>query len=109
MKLDSFPFQVLDWSSVSPEEHAGETGSAYWQTTMMNDIRVRRVRYSPGYSANHWCSKGHILFCFEGEMNTELGDGRVMELKAGTCYFVGDGNEPHRSRTQTGCTLFIVD
>lgn len=109
MKLADFPFQVLDWSTVPAEEHNGETGTAYWQIHKMNDIRIRRVRYSAGYQANHWCSKGHILFCYEGEMETELSDGRVMPLKAGTCYFVGDNNEPHRSRTQSGCTLFIVD
>lgn len=82
---------------------------ALWQTQMVNDIRVRMVEYSPGYKADHWCSKGHILFCMEGEMNTELEDGRIMQLRKGMCYFVGDNNEPHQSSTSTGCRLFIVD
>jgi quercetin dioxygenase-like cupin family protein len=109
MKINSFPFQTLDWSVIAKEEHKGETGVAYWQTQMMNDIRVRMVEYSPGYKADHWCSKGHILLCMKGEMNTELEDGRIMKLVAGTCYFVGDNNEKHRSFTHTGCQLFIVD
>jgi quercetin dioxygenase-like cupin family protein len=109
MNITSYPFQTLDWDSVSKEEHTGETGLACWQTRMINDIRVRRVEYSPGYKADHWCSKGHILFCLEGELNTELEDGRILKLNPGMCYFVGDNNEAHRSFTETGCKLFIVD
>ena len=109
MQLSSFPFQILDWSSVSREEHKGETGIAYWQVFMMGKIRVRKVEYSPGYKADHWCHKGHVLFCMEGEMDTELEDGRIMKLTAGMVYMVGDNNEPHRSSTKTGCKLFIVD
>ena len=109
MKLDPFPFQTLQWSSIPREEHKGETGMAWWKTQMVNTIRVRMVEYSAGYKADHWCSKGHILFCLEGEMETELEDGRVFKLSKGTCYFVGDNNEPHRSSTKTGCKLYIVD
>ncbi len=109
MTISSFPFQTLDWSTVSKVEHQGETGIAYWQIKMVNDIRVRKVEYSAGYKADHWCSKGHIIFCTEGELNTELKDGRIMKLTTGMCYFVGDNNETHRSSTVSGCKLFIVD
>lgn len=109
MKIPSFPFQTLDWSTVPKEEHKGETGVAYWQVQKVNDIRVRMVEYSPGYKADHWCSKGHIILCLEGEMYSELDDGRVLKLTKGMCYFVGDNNEAHRSTTVTGCKLFIVD
>ena len=109
MKIEKFPFQTLNWSSIPKEEHKGETGVAYWQTQMLNDIRVRMVEYSPGYKADHWCSKGHIIFCTEGEMDTELQDGSIFTLSIGMCYFVGDNCEAHRSSTVTGCKLFIVD
>lgn len=109
MKISPFPFQTLDWSTIPKEEHKGETGVAYWQVQKVNDIRVRMVEYSPGYKADHWCSKGHIILCLEGEMDSELDDGRVLKLTKGMCYFVGDNNEAHRSTTATGCKLFIVD
>ena len=109
MNIASFPFQTFNWCSIPKEEHKGETGVAYWQMKMLRDIRVRLVEYSPGYKADHWCKKGHVLYCFEGEMQTELEDGRVMKLTAGTCYLVGDNNEAHRSSSSTGCKLFIVD
>ena len=109
MKLDSFPFQTLDWSYIPKEEQKGETGMAWWQVQEVNDIRVRMVEYSPGYKADHWCSKGHIILCLEGEFDSELDDGRVMKLTKGMCYFVGDNDEAHRSTTSTGCKLFIVD
>ena len=109
MKIASFPFQTIDWLTVPKEEHKGEQGTAYWQVQHVNETRVRMVEYTKGYLADHWCSKGHIIFCYEGEMETELQDGRRMKMTKGMCYFVGDGNEAHRSSSSTGCKLFIVD
>jgi hypothetical protein len=109
MNIQAFPFQTQDWSAVERTEHKGETGVAYWQTLYVNAIRVRKVEYSPGYKADHWCSKGHIILCLDGEMDTELQDGRIVKLTAGMTYFVGDNCEAHRTSTQTGCKLFIVD
>lgn len=109
MNIAFFPFTTLSWSSIPKTEHKSETGIAYWQVQILNDIRVRLVEYSPGYKADHWCSKGHVLFCMEGEMDTELADGRIFKLSHGMCYFVGDNNEPHRSSTISGCKFFIVD
>ncbi len=109
MKLLTFPFQTLDWATTRKEEHKGITGSAYWQIFMMNDIRIRMLEYSPGYLADHWCKKGHIIFCLEGEMQTELEDGRIFTLSKGMSYHVGDDCEAHRSSTKGGCRLFVVD
>lgn len=109
MKLASFPFQTPDWSSIPKQEHKGETGVAWWQVFMMGDIRIRKVEYAAGYKADHWCSKGHIILCTDGEMDTELNDGRIIRLSAGMTYFVGDDCEAHRTASQNGCKLFIVD
>lgn len=109
MKMQSLPFGTTDWSAIEQTEHAGVGGVALWRTRNFNDIRVRMVEYSPGYLADHWCSKGHILLVLEGELETELADGRRFTLTAGMSYQVADGAEPHRSSTRTGATLFIVD
>jgi quercetin dioxygenase-like cupin family protein len=109
MKLENIPFSVTDWASVEPTEHPGDTGVATWRTRMFGDIRVRMVDYSPGYLADHWCSKGHIILCLEGELHTELDDGRTVTLTPGQGYQVADGAAPHRSATRTGAKLFIVD
>ncbi|MGO4175198.1 DHCW motif cupin fold protein [Bosea sp. TAF32] len=113
MKISEIPFVTTDWSTIPPEHHAGDSGEAIWRVQYFgpeeNRIRVRMVEYSPGYVADHWCSKGHIILCLEGEMETTLADGRVMPLKAGMSYQVADGAEAHRSATTTGAKLFIVD
>ncbi|HSE68372.1 MAG TPA: DHCW motif cupin fold protein [Gemmatimonadales bacterium] len=109
MHLDGIPFGVTDWQSVDPTERPGETGLARWRTQQFGSIRVRLVEYSAGYRADHWCRKGHILFCVAGELETELADGRQFRLSSGMSYQVADNAEPHRSRTTTGATLFIVD
>jgi len=109
MKMSAIPFGTTDWSAVEPTEHAGETGKAIWRTRQFGDIRVRLVDYTPGYLADHWCEKGHILICLDGELDTELKDGRRFVLKPGMSYQVADNAEPHRSRTAVGARLFIVD
>jgi quercetin dioxygenase-like cupin family protein len=109
MKMEAIPFGTTDWDSVERTEHPGERGTAYWRTRMFGTLRVRMVEYAPGYLADHWCSKGHILLVLEGELETELADGRRFLLKPGTSYQVADGAEPHRSATATGAKLFIVD
>ena len=109
MKISDLPFGTTDWSQIAPTEHAGETGMAYWRTCNFGDIRVRMVEYTPGYLADHWCAKGHILLCLEGELLTELEDGRTFMLKPGMSYQVADHAEAHRSQTTRGAKLFIVD
>jgi len=109
MKMSNIPFGTTDWSEVDATEHPGDTGMAYWRTRQFGDLRVRMVEYTAGYLADHWCSKGHILFCLEGELHTELEDGRQFVLTPGMSYQVADQAEPHRSSTATGAKLFIVD
>jgi hypothetical protein len=109
MEMNNIPFGTTDWSTIVPTERKGETGIAIWRTQHFGGIRVRLVEYSAGYLADHWCQKGHILFCLEGELHTELADGRKFILTAGTSYQVADNAEPHRSHTHTGAKLFIVD
>jgi quercetin dioxygenase-like cupin family protein len=109
MQLHDIPFAIADWSTVATTTHAGDLGVAYWRTRQFGDIRVRMVEYTPGYRANHWCEKGHVLLCLEGELRTELKDGRVFTLRPGMSYQVADGADTHRSSTEIGAKLFIVD
>ena len=109
MHLADIPFQSTDWSQVERTEHAGERGSASWRTRHFGAVRVRMVEYTPGYVADHWCRKGHVLLCLAGELRTELEDGRVVRLGPGMSYQVADGAEAHRSSSDIGATLFIVD
>ena len=109
MKMRGIAFSTTDWSSVERTEHKGDTGVAYWRTKQFGDLRVRMVEYTPGYLADHWCSKGHVLLCLEGELHTELEDGRTFVLKPGMSYQVADNMEAHRSSTAVGARLFIVD
>ena len=109
MQMTGIPFGTTDWAAVPPTEHPGESGTATWRTRQFGSIRVRMVEYSAGYRADHWCSKGHILLCLEGELHTTLEDGRTFTLRPGMSYQVADAAEPHRSHTDTGVKLFIVD
>jgi hypothetical protein len=107
--MRGIPFATTDWREVPVTEHPGESGMATWRTREFGGIRVRMVEYSPGYLADHWCEKGHVLLCLEGELDTELADGRRFTLRPGMSYQVADGAEAHRSSTRGGARLFIVD
>ena len=109
MQISGIPFGTTDWSEVDRTEHQGDTGVAYWRTRTFGNVRVRMVEYTPGYFANHWCVKGHVLLCLEGELHTELEDGRTFTLGPGMSYQVADNAEAHRSHTAVGAKLFIVD
>ena len=109
MKMSDIPFGTTDWSKIKTTQHKGDTGLVTWRTQNFGKIRVRMVEYSPGYLADHWCDKGHILLCLDGEIDTELADGRTITLTAGMSYQVADDTNAHRSSTKTGAKLFIVD
>jgi len=102
-------FQVIDWETISKTEHSGVSGSAFWQTLQLQGLRVRIVEYSKGYLADHWCRKGHIVHCLEGDFETELQDGRRFSLSKGMTYIVSDEVSSHRSSTENGVTLMIID
>ena len=107
--MTAIPFGLTEWADVETTEHRGERGVARSRTRTFGDIRVRMVEYSPGYLSDHWCQKGHILLCMAGELRTELLDGRQFTLRAGVSYQVADNAEAHRSSTDVGAMLFIVD
>lgn len=109
MQINEIPFGTTDWSSVERTEHSALQGKAFWRTRKFGDVRVRMVEYTPGYVSDHWCSKGHILLCLEGELQTELDNGSVHVLLPGMSYQVADSAEAHRSTSPLGAKLFIVD
>jgi hypothetical protein len=109
MQFGNLPFMTTDWHTVPTTEHAGASGVAFWRTVEAGEVRVRMVEYSPGYLADHWCKRGHVVLVLEGELVSELQDGRVVRLSAGMSYQVANDDVPHRSRTQSGAKLFVVD
>ena len=109
MQTTKIPFEIIGWSAIEKTEHPGETGMAYWQTKQYDGLRIRIVEYSAGYLADHWCRKGHIVHCLEGEFTSELETGELFRLSKGMSYVVSDDLSSHRSVTETGVKLLIVD
>jgi uncharacterized cupin superfamily protein len=109
MNDKNIPFQAIDWSKIPKIEYKGETGVAYWQTLQFDGLRIRIVEYSKGYKADHWCEKGHIVHCLEGEVVNEQKEGSRSVLTAGMSYVVSDDLSSHRSVTKTGVKLMIID
>jgi len=109
MQMTEISFGTTDWSTLEVTEHTGDSGKAFWRTQNFGTVRVRMVEYTPGYLADHWCKKGHILLLLEGDLKTELEDGRTFQMTPGMSYQVADGAEAHRSSSVNGAKLFIVD
>lgn len=110
MQIQDVPFNVTHWNKETPTEYKGETGTSFWRTFEAGNIRVRMVEYSPGYTADHWCPRGHVLLVLEGELVIELKDGSQYKLGSGTSFQVEDDEKnPHRAYTESGAKVFIVD
>jgi len=109
MNLPNFPYQAIDWASIPRTEHKGETGTSYWRTLQLRGLRIRIVEYGKGYLADHWCQKGHIVHCLEGEFVNEQQNGGQTVMRQGMTYVVSDEASSHRSRSENGATLLIVD
>jgi len=109
MNSEKIPFRSVDWEAIPRTEHQGETGTAYWRTVEFPGLRIRIVEYSKGYLADHWCRKGHIVHCLEGEFTSEMEEGREIVLEAGMTYVVSDELSSHKSKTKDGVKLLIID
>ncbi len=109
MRIVEPAFGLTEWSKIERVEKTADGGQVFWRTQQFGELRVRMVEYTAGYVSDHWCTKGHVLLCLEGELITELEDGRVFTLTPGISYQVADDAEPHRSTSPQGAVLFIVD
>ncbi len=109
MDSENIPFRVINWDDIEKKNHPGTTGMAFWQTLQFKGLRVRIVEYSQGYLADHWCQKGHIVHCLEGEFTTEMESGESFNLTKGMSYIVSDELSSHRSISKNGVKLLIVD
>lgn len=107
--MQNIPFTTIDWNSIPKTEHKGEQSTSYWQTIQFAGLRIRVVEYLPGYLADHWCVKGHVVYCLEGDFITELKTGEKTKLKKGESYVVSDELSSHRSYSENGTKLLIVD
>ena len=107
--MSKFPFQTINWNEIEKTTHPGSTGTAFWQTIQLDGLRLRRVEYSAGYLADHWCSKGHIVHCLEGTLESELQTGEKFMLSKGMTYIVSDELSSHRSYSEKGVQLLIID
>jgi quercetin dioxygenase-like cupin family protein len=107
--MSKIDFQTIDWDKIPITEHAGAEGTSFWQTLEFDDLRMRIVSYSAGYFADHWCQKGHIVHCLEGEFESELENGTSFSLSKGMTYIVSDDVSSHRSTSKNGVKLLIID
>ena len=105
----NIPFQTIDWDAIPRIQHNGDSGTAFWQTLQLQGLRIRKVEYSKGYIADHWCQKGHIVHCLDGEFVSELHDGTEFLLSKGMTYVVSDNLSSHRSKAIEGVKLLIID
>jgi hypothetical protein len=107
--MSNIPYSNIDWKDIPITQHRGEKGIASSKTILYSGLRIRIVEYSEGYLADHWCQKGHIVYCLEGELINEHENGDVFILNEGMTYVVSDGLSSHRSRTNNKVKLLIVD
>lgn len=107
--MNKIPFTTIDWTAVKKTEHKGTTGTSFWQTLQYDGLRIRIVEYSENYEADHWCQKGHIIYCLEGEFDSTLENASTVKLSKGMSYVVSDDQSSHKSTSVRGAKLLIID
>lgn len=98
-----------DWNSIPKVMFKGEKGVSYWRTIIHSGIRMRIVDYSEYFIADHWCEKGHIVYCIEGEITIKLKNGKLYPLKAGMSLILSDNTDSHLVLSEKGAKVFIID
>ena len=109
MKLNSIPFAVIEWDQLTESSQIGATGMSSSRTMQVGDLRVRLVRYSPDYLADHWCDLGHLGHVLEGDVVLELRDGSEYTVTAGMTFQIPSREAPHRVASRGGARVLIVD
>ena len=109
MKIAGVPFATTDWAALPASETGGERGSAATRMIELGNLRLRMVEYSPGYRADHWCPRGHVVLVLAGALSVLLKDGRRFESAAGQSFQVADDDGFHLVESAGGATVFIVD
>lgn len=109
MKLADFQTGMTDWAGVPVTEHPGAQGVARVRAVTLGEVQLRRIVYSAGYLADHWCSKGHIVVVLEGELTMEHRDGAAVRLGSESVYYTADEAGAHRARSQEGATVLVLD
>lgn len=110
MKLVDVPYALIDWQNVESAEVKGITGNAFWKTKKFNDLRIRIIEKSPGYRADHYCKKGHVIYVIEGEMEIYFENDEKFSVSTGQTVFLGDDPEfGHCTFTEKGIKYFIID
>ena len=110
MKLNDVSYSLIDWQNVESTEVKGITGHAFWKTKKFNDLRIRIIEKSPGYRADHYCKKGHVIYVIDGEMVIDFENGEKFSVSAGQTVFLGDDPEfGHSTFTENGIKYFIID
>ena len=110
MYITEVPYTNINWDEVPITKHSGETGFAYRRIFETGNVRLRLVEYSPGYRADHWCCRGHVIHLLDGEIKFELKDGSMVSLIKGMSCCLSDSKSiAHKALTESGAFLLIID
>lgn len=109
MDQQNIPLQIINWDLIAQNSQPGKDGVAFWRELQFPGLQIRLVEYSAGYIADHWCQKGHIVYCLEGELIMELENSEKFTLKTGMTFIVSDELSSHRSVTKNTVKLLIID
>jgi hypothetical protein len=110
VKLLNMREGVIDWSRMPAISLGEASGTASSRTLEVGEIQLRPVEYSSGDLADHWCSKGHIVYVVAGELTIEHQNLQTAyKLSSGMSWHTADNEgAPHRVRSDNGATIFIL-
>ena len=109
MLSGKIPFTVTDWTLLPPVDEKGITGLASIKTVNLGDIILRQIEYSSNYEADHFCQKGHIVYCISGSIQIQLSDNSIHTIATGNTFQVSDDASSHKLYSKEGAKVFVTD
>ncbi len=92
-------FDSLQWVSPLP--------GARHKLYRHEDTVLRLVEFSRGFVEPDWCTKGHIGYVLDGQVDVDF-DGAVVRFSAGDGLFIPPGEDHRHKATVVGDVVRLV-
>ena len=93
-------FESLEWQTSLP--------GARFKAFQQGNRTLRLLEFTQGFAEPDWCTKGHIGYVLEGQLDVDF-DGRIVRYSAGNGLIIPAGAESrHRASVLTQVVRLLL-
>ncbi len=100
MKEHKVDFESLEWQTSLP--------GARFKAFRQGGRTLRLLEFTKGFVEPDWCTKGHIGYVLEGQLDVDF-DGSIVRFSAGNGLFIPAGTESkHKASVLTDVARLLL-